>query len=83
MPADQQFALGFAAQSRPGVAGLVGFDFDRKLRQLFRQPVARGFPGIGKGDALRAVGVAGQPAQVFEFVNRALRLEMPSGFLII
>ena len=83
VPADQQFALGFAAQGRPGVARFVGFHLDGKLRQLFRQPVARGLPGIGKGDALRAVVVAGEPAQVFQFVNRALGLREPSEFPII
>ena len=52
----------FALQRRPQVAGGVLVDLDGQLGELLAQPRPRRDPGIREGDALRAVGVAGQRA---------------------
>ena len=62
MPADQQRGVRVTLQRCPQVAGGVLVDLDGQLGQLVAQPRARRDPGIREGDALRAIGVAGQRA---------------------
>ena len=73
--ADEQSALGVAAQGGPEVARRVGVDFHGERGQGGAQVSAGGGPRRGEGDPLRAVFVAGQGMQFFEFGNGAGRGE--------
>ena len=75
VPADQERALGRAARACPQVAGRVDLDLDRQRRELPAQPVARRGPGVRQGDALGAVLVAGELAQLAQLGDGAARLE--------
>jgi hypothetical protein len=65
--ADEQGAFGLASQSRPEITCGIRVNFDRKCFELFLEPIAGGEPRLGKGDALSAVFIGGETAQVFEF----------------
>ena len=75
MAADQQRFLGFAMERDPAVAGGVEMMLDRELCQLGCEPVARFEPGVGPGEALRAVGVGGELAQFFQVGDRAFWIQ--------
>ena len=67
--------LRFAAERHPVVARGVVVMLHRKAVQFLREPFARFQPGIGPGDALRAIGVAGERAQFFQFGDGSLWVE--------
>ena len=69
VPADQQRPVGLAREREPLVPGLV--DLLRGERALVAQPLARPLPGLGPGDALRAVLVAGQLLELAQLLDRA------------
>ena len=73
--ADEQRAIGFAAQGGPEIAGGVGVDFDRQAFELFAQPGAGGDPHLGESDALRAVVIAGEGAEFLEFGDGAFGIQ--------
>jgi len=58
-----------------GVNGQILMHFDRQIREPLAKELPRRHPDRRKGDALRAVGVAGQLTQLFEIVDRPLRLQ--------
>ena len=70
--ADQHRLLGAARQRPPLVAGLVDL---RLERNLLVQPVLRTHPGVGPGDTLSAVGVAGQLLQLAKLGDDTARVE--------
>ena len=72
VPADQHRLLGATRQRPPLVAGLVDL---RLERNLLVQPVLRAHPGVGPGDALGAVLVAGQLLQLAKLGDGAARVE--------
>ena len=67
MPADDQRLLRFAAQRDPAIARGVVVVLHRKSVELRREPLARLQPGVGPGDALRAVFVRRQCAKLLQF----------------
>jgi hypothetical protein len=70
--ADDHEAIVVARSARPRVAGLVGLDGHAVDHvELAPQPLARDDPGVGPRDALGAVGVARQPAQLGQPCDRA------------
>ena len=75
MPADQQRALGRAAQREPLVAGLVDLLLDGNCRELAAQPLARPRPRLRPRHALRACLVPGQLLELVQLIDSAGRLE--------
>ena len=75
MAADEQRFFGCAGERDPVVAGGVVVMFDREVAEFLCEPLARFQPGVGPGDALRAVCVAGQGAEFFQFGDGAFRIE--------
>jgi hypothetical protein len=64
--ADQDGAVGVAAQRVPVVPGRVALDLERQVGERIREPRASFRPGIRPRDALLAVLVAGQRLQLPE-----------------
>ena len=64
-------ALGVAAQRRPLVAGRVDLVLQRQTRELLAQPLLRALPGRRPRDALRAVLVAGELAELAQLGDGA------------
>jgi hypothetical protein len=77
--ANEQGGIGCAPQSRPGVAGLVVVHFHREVAGFFPQPRTRLRPSRRESDTLRAVFVAGQSTQFFQFAHHALWVEAHPG----
>ena len=75
MAAEQQRLLRLALQRDPVVAGGVVVLLDRQPCELGGEPFARLQPRIGPGDALRAVFVAGECAEFFQFGDGSFRIE--------
>ena len=75
MAADEQGAIGLAAEGGPGIAGGVLVDFGGELFELLAQPGAGGQPGLGERNALRAVVVPGQLAEFLQLGNRSFRIQ--------
>jgi hypothetical protein len=73
--ADQQRALALAAERPPLVAGLVALELERQPVELAPQPPAGALPGLRPGDALGAVLVARQLAQLAQLLDGACGLE--------
>ena len=80
--ADEQRALGGAAQREPLVAGLVDLLLDRHGGELPAQPLARPLPRLRPGDALGAVLVSGQLLELAQLLDGAGRLERHARSLI-
>ena len=64
MAAEDEGAIGFAAQRRPGVSRGIQVVLHRQLGQLALKPGARLEPGFAPGDALRPVIVRGERAKL-------------------
>ena len=75
MAADQERALGRAAQREPLVAGLVDLLLDGHCGELPAQPLARPLPGLRPGHPLRAVLVARQLLELAQLLDGTGRLE--------
>ena len=73
--ADQQLPLRAAAQREPLVARLVDLVLEREAGELAAQPLAAALPGLRPRDALRAVLVARELAELAKLVHGAARLE--------
>ena len=71
MAADEQRALGRAAQREPLVARLVDLLLDGHGCELPAQPLARPLPRLRPGHALRAVLVAGQLLELAQLLDGA------------
>ena len=69
MTAEDEGAIGVAAQRRPGVPGGVEVVLHRQLGQLALKPGSRLEPGFAPGDALRSMIVRGQRAKLLEIGN--------------
>ena len=55
--------------------GSVHVGLERQCVQFFAEPFTALEPGIAPGDALRAVVVAGEGAEVFKFADGAFGIE--------
>src|SRR5438552_5419244 len=55
----------------------------RKLHELVAEPLAGAGPGVGEGNALRPIGVAGEGAQLFQFRDGAFGIEWIHGWPIL
>src|SRR5439155_9209947 len=64
VPAEQHRSLRPAAEREPLIAGLVDLLLERKPGELAAQPLPRALPRVRPGDALGAVLVAGQLAEL-------------------
>ncbi len=64
-----------AAQRPPLVARLVDLLVERQPGELLPQPAARRLPGVGPGDALGAVLVAGELLQLAQLGDGAGGIE--------
>jgi hypothetical protein len=71
--ADQERALGRAAQREPLVAGLVDLVLGAGRGDLLAQPRAPTFPRLRPRDTLRAVLVAGQLGELPQLGDGPLR----------
>ena len=72
--AEDEGFFGVAWEGDPAITGGVSMVLDEEAGEFGGQPVAGLEPGVGPGDALGAVFVAGEGAQFFEFGNGALGL---------
>jgi hypothetical protein len=73
--ADDHEAIVIARRAGPRVAGLIGLDRHAvDPVELAAQPLARGDPGVGPGDALSAVVIAGTPPQLLQPGDGARRV---------
>ena len=77
--ADEQRAVGGAAQREPLVACLVDLLLDRHRGELAAEPLPRPLPGLRPGNPLGTVLVAGQLLELAQFVHGAGRLERHGG----
>src|SRR5262249_5188771 len=75
MATEEQCFFGGAGQSDPVVGGRIVMMLDGQTAQLGSEPLARFEPGVGPGDALRPVCVAGEGAEFFELGYCAFRIE--------
>ncbi len=73
--ADQQRALGRAGEREPLVSRLVDLLHRPRAGDLLAQPAARRLPGVRPGDALGAVLVAGQLAELLQLGDGARGVE--------
>ena len=80
--ADQQRALGGAAQREPLVARLVDLLLDRHGGELPAQPFARPLPRLRPGDALGAVLVSGQLLELAQLLDGAGGLQRHGASLV-
>src|SRR5262249_40696002 len=69
--ADQERAVRFATQRRPGVAGRVFVDLDGERFELSAQPATTGGPRLGERHALGAIRVAGEGTQFLQVCDGA------------
>ena len=70
---DEERALRGAGQREPLVAGLVDLLLGAGRDNLLAQPLARALPGLGPGDSLRPVLVAGQLLQLAQLGDGPVR----------
>ena len=70
VPADQDGAVGRAAQRVPVVAGLVALDLEREVGERVCQPGATARPGLRPRDALGAVLVTRERSQLLQVARR-------------
>ena len=80
-PPISSVAIGIAREREPLVARRVDLLGRAGLRDLVAQPRASGLPGVGPGDALGAVFVSCQLAELLELGDRPLRIECHSASL--
>ena len=73
MAADQERPLRGAAEREPLVARLVDLLVDRNTGELAAKPLAGALPRLRPGDALRALLVARQLAELAELLDGPLR----------
>ena len=73
--AEQDGALRVAAERVPVVAGCVALDLEREVREALREPRTALRPGLRPRDALCAVLVPGQRAELLETRDDAGRIE--------
>ncbi len=78
MPAEQDRALGVAAERVPVVPGLVALDLERQVGEALGEPGAAGRPRVRPRDALRAVLVPRQRAELLETRDGTGRIERHS-----
>ena len=79
MAAEEEGFFRGAGESDPVVAGCVVMVFDGDALEFGGEPFAGLKPGVGPGDALRAVFVGSEGAEFFEFGDGALRVEGHGG----
>ena len=75
MPADQQRLFGFARQRHPAVSGRVVVLLYGQFFHFCGKPLARFQPHVGPSDALRAVFVSGERAELLQFSDGAFWIQ--------
>ena len=73
--ADQDGALGVAAERPPVVARLVPLHLEREIREQRGEPGSRGIPGLGPRHALSPVGVTCELPQLAQLGDDTRRFE--------
>jgi sugar lactone lactonase YvrE len=73
--ADEEGLIGLAVEGEPEVSCGIEVGFDGEFGHFAFQPIARGLPDWGEGDALGSIVVAGEGAEFLQVRDRPFRVE--------